>query len=331
MINEKQPIHNDEYIKKGALIMGELTRTSGEVVRQQAITADLYSRFIDFVDAKPKTIETYTRALKQFFAYLYRNNINQPQRADILAFREDLKATGHKPSTIQNYITTVRLFFQWTEQEHIYENIAAHIKGAKIDQGHKKDYLTGKQVKTLISDIDRTTEQGQRDYAILSLMITTGLRTIEVIRADIGDLRVIGNDTVLYIQGKGHDEKTDFVKVSEPVEMAIREYLRNRQADDSQPLFASEANRNKGDRMTTRSISRIVKDNLISAGFNSDRLTAHSLRHTAATLNLLNGGTIEETQQLLRHTSINTTMIYSHHLDRMKNNSEDRVAKAIFG
>ena len=311
--------------------MGELTRTSGEVVRQQAITADLYSRFIDFVDAKPKTIETYTRALKQFFAYLYRNNINQPQRADIIAFREDLKATGHKPSTIQNYITTVRLFFQWTEQEHIYENIAAHIKGAKIDQGHKKDYLTGKQVKTLISDIDRTTEQGQRDYAILSLMITTGLRTIEVIRADIGDLRAIGNDTVLYIQGKGHDEKTDFVKVSEPVEMAIREYLRNRQTDDRQPLFASEANRNKGDRMTTRSISRIVKDNLISAGFNSDRLTAHSLRHTAATLNLLNGGTIEETQQLLRHTSINTTMIYSHHLDRMKNNSEDRVAKAIFG
>ena len=311
--------------------MGELTRTSGEVVRQQAITADLYSRFIDFVDAKPKTIETYTRALKQFFAYLYRNNINQPQRADIIAFREDLKATGHKPSTIQNYITTVRLFFQWTEQEHIYENIAAHIKGAKIDQGHKKDYLTGKQVKTLISDIDRTTEQGQRDYAILSLMITTGLRTIEVIRADIGDLRVIGNDTVLYIQGKGHDEKIDFVKVSEPVEMAIREYLRTRQTDDSQPLFASEANKNKGDRMTTRSISRIVKGNLISAGFNSDRLTAHSLRHTAATLNLLNGGTIEETQQLLRHTSINTTMIYSHHLDRMKNNSEDRVAKAIFG
>ena len=311
--------------------MGELTRTSGEVVRQQAITADLYSRFIDFVDAKPKTIETYTRALKQFFAYLYRNNINQPQRADIIAFREDLKATGHKPSTIQNYITTVRLFFQWTEQEHIYENVAAHIKGSKIDQGHKKDYLTGKQVKALISDIDRTTEQGQRDYAILSLMITTGLRTIEIIRADIGDLRAVANDTVLYVQGKGHDEKTDFVKVSEPVEKAIREYLKNRQADDSQPLFTSEANRNKGGRMTTRSISRIVKENLISAGFNSDRLTAHSLRHTAATLNLLNGGTIEETQQLLRHTSINTTMIYSHHLDRMRNNSEDRVAKAIFG
>ena len=92
--------------------------------------------------------------------------------------------------------------------------------------------MTGQQVKTLINDIDRTTEQGQRDFAILSLMITTGLRTIEIIRADIGDLRAVANDTVLYIQGKGHDEKTDFVKVSEPVERAIRAYLKTRSIND---------------------------------------------------------------------------------------------------
>jgi integrase/recombinase XerD len=309
--------------------MEALARINNEV--QQAITEDLYSRFINYIDAKPKTIETYTRALKQFFAYLYGNNINHPQRADVIAFREGLKVTGHKPSTIQNYITTVRLFFQWTEQENIYKNIAAHVKGAKIDEGHKKDYLTGTQVKTLIGDIDRTTEQGQRDYAILVLMITTGVRTIEVIRADVADLRVLGGETVLYIQGKGHDEKTDFVKVNGYVETAIRAYLKNRQIDDSQPLFTSEANRNKGERMTTRSISRIAKDKLVNAGFNSDRLTAHSFRHTAATLNLLAGATIEETQQLLRHTNSSTTMIYAHHLDRMRNNSENRIANVIFG
>jgi integrase/recombinase XerC len=82
--------------------------------------------------------------------------------------------------------------------------------------------------------------------------------------------------------------------------------------------------------MTTRSISRIVKDRLIEAGFDSDRLTAHSLRHTAATLNLLNGGTVEETKQLLRHSNINTTLIYSHALERAKNDSENRIARAIF-
>ena len=83
--------------------------------------------------------------------------------------------------------------------------------------------------------------------------------------------------------------------------------------------------------MTTRSISRVAKESLIDIGLDSDRLTAHSFRHTAATLNLLNGGTVEETQQLLGHKNINTTLIYSHALERAKNNSEKRIAKAIFG
>ena len=78
-------------------------------------------------------------------------------------------------------------------------------------------------------------------------------------------------------------------------------------------------------------ISLIIKKRLKAAGYDSDRLTAHSLRHTAATLNLLNGASLEETQQLLRHTSINTTMIYVHALERAENNSEARIAAAIFG
>ena len=74
-----------------------------------------------------------------------------------------------------------------------------------------------------------------------------------------------------------------------------------------------------------------IEDHLIEIDLKSDRLTAHSLRHTAATLNLLNGGTVEETKQLLGHANINTTLIYSHALERAKNDSENRIAKAIFG
>jgi integrase/recombinase XerD len=312
--------------------MNELQLTgNSSITAAQAITDELYSRYISYVDAKPKTIETYTRALKQFFSYMKLNGIAQPVREDIIAFREELKP-DHKPTTVQNYITTVRQFFKWTEQERIYPNVADHIKGAKLDAAHKKDYLTSKQVKTVLSGMGRDSVQGLRDYAIMVLMITAGLRTIEIIRADTGDLRTAGDSTVLFIQGKGRDEKTDYVKVAEPAEDAIRAYLKARgEADPKQPLFASEANRNSGERLTTRSVSRIVKETLINAGFDSDRLTAHSLRHTAATLNLLNGGSLAETQQLLRHTSINTTMIYNHQLERANNNSEARVAKAIFG
>lgn len=68
-----------------------------------------------------------------------------------------------------------------------------------------------------------------------------------------------------------------------------------------------------------------------AAGLRSSRLTGHSLRHTAATLNLLYGGSVEETMQLLGHSNVNTTLIYSHALERAANNSEERIAKAILG
>lgn len=298
---------------------------------EQGFTAELFDRWTAYLDAAPKTVETYTRNIRPFAYFLKVNGITNPTRDDVISYRDQIKAK-YKPSTVQAYTMAVKLFYQWTAQEGIYPNIAEKVKGAKLDSDHKKDYLTSKQVSKLFQSIDRTTLRGKRDYAIIALMITSGLRTIEISRANIEDMRNVADFTALYIQGKGHDEKNTFVKVAEPVEAAIRDYLTARgRAGSSEPLFASDAHRNAGGRMTTRSISRIVKDNLKAAGFDSDRLTAHSMRHTAATLNLLNGGSIEETQQLLRHTNINTTLIYSHALERAKNNSEQRIAAAIFG
>ena len=283
------------------------------------------------IDASPKTIDTYSKAIKQFFIYLQDNGISQPQREDIVAYREYLKE-DHKPTTVQSYLAAVKLFFKWTEQEGFYQNIADRVKGAKIDSGFKKDYLTSKQVGKLLQTIDRTTLKGKRDYAMLSVMVTTGLRTISIINANIEDIRTAGDATALFYKGKGHEEKATYVKLAEPVEDAIRDYLTARGTiDGKEPLFSSVANRNSGGRMTTRSISRVAKESLIDVDLISDRLTAHSFRHTAATLNLLSGGTVEETQQLLDHANINTTLIYSHALERAKNNSEQRIAKAIFG
>lgn len=297
-----------------------------------AVNYDLYERFIAFLDASPKTIETYTRNLRQFFKYLSENYISEPKREDVIAYREYLKQDLNlKPTTIQNYIVVVRSFFQWTAQEGIYPNVSEKVKGAKISTQHKKDPLTTNQAKDIIRSFDRSTEAGARDYAIFSLMITGGLRDIEVQRANLEDLRILGDDTVLYIQGKGKEEKSDYVKIPHPVEKAIREYLKMRKGiKASGPLFSSTSNNNRGGRLTTRSISGIVKKAFKASGYDSDRLTAHSLRHTAGTLNLLNGGSLEDTQQLLRHQNINTTMIYLHHIDRAKNQSEERIAGALF-
>ena len=310
--------------------MQDLVKVDNKQLVGQGITANLYTRYISYIDAKPRTIETYTRALKQFFNYTQKNGITNPTREDIIAYRDSLKV-DHKPTTVQNYITALRQFFKWTEQEGLYKNVADKIKGAKISNDHKKDYLSGKQVKSVLDDITLEAEIGKRDYAIFSLMVTGGLRTIEIVRANIEDLRTLGDTAVLYIQGKGRDEKTDYVKLPSQVEKAIRDYLKDREGlKEGQPLFTSTSNNNRGGRVTTRTISGIVKGRLVVAGYNSDRLTAHSLRHTAATLNLLNGGSLEETQQLLRHTNLNTTMIYLHNMNRAKNQSEARIANAIF-
>lgn len=311
--------------------MSKITVINNSELINRTLTSDVFNRWASFIDASQKTVETYTKAIRQFINYLANTGISQPKREDIISYREYLKQ-DHKPTTVQGYLSAVKLFFQWTEQEGIYPNIANRVKGARIDTEHKKDYLTTKQVNKLLEAIDRTTLSGKRDYAILSVMVTTGLRTISIINANIEDIRTAGDDIALYYRGKGHAEKATYVKIAEPVEEAIRDYLTARgTADGKEPLFASIANRNNGGRMTTRSISRIVKNSLADVDLISDRLTAHSLRHTAATLNLLNGATVEETQQMLNHVNINTTLIYSHALDRAKNNSEARIARAIFG
>lgn len=291
---------------------------------------DLRARFFAYLDASPKTIQTYTRAIRQLFAWLHAEGIAQPERADILRWRDQLKA-DHAAATIQAYVIAARQFFKWTEAEGTYPNIADHIKGAKIRREHKKDALTADQVKAVLAKIDRSTEAGRRDYALFALLASCGLRDIEASRANIEDLRQVGGEAVLFVQGKGRADKAEYVKLAPAVEAAIRDYLATRpDASGDAPLFASRSNRAKDARLSTRSISATIKGALLRSGFNSSRLTAHSLRHTAITLALLGGCTLQEVQQFARHSSINTTQIYAHNLERAANRSEAAIAAAIF-
>lgn len=305
-------------------------RQDNTLQSEATISEALYLRFLEYLDASPKTVDTYSKAVRQLLRFLAERGITQPRREDIIAFRDYLKE-GHKPTTVQNYIIAVRLFFQWLGQEGIYPDVAQHIKGAKLTKEHKKDYLTSSQVKAVLKKIDRKTPQGRRDYAIFSLMVTGGLRDIEVHRANIEDLRTLGDSTVLYLQGKGREERAEYVKVPPQVEKAIRASLADREDTDGKlPLFISLSNNSFGDRISTRSISGLVKTSLRSAGYDSDRLTAHSLRHTAVTLSLLGGNSLQEVQQFARHANISTTQIYAHNLDRASNKCESTIAKAIF-
>ncbi len=303
-----------------------------QLIFQQNNLEDLFQQFIIFIDATPNTLRTYRGSLKQWFLYLRQNQIGHPDSETVRQYRQELQNSGKKPTTVKNYIIAVKRFFEWTEEAGFYPNIAKYIKSGHLSKNFKKDYLTSSQAKKILDEIDRSTLKGKRDYAMLVTMLTMGLRTIEITRANIEDIRTKGDATVLYVQGKGHEEKDDLIRMPYHVETAIRDYLSVRNiVNPSAPLFVSTSNHNHNGRMTTRSIRRIVKTAFISAGFNSPRLTAHSTRHTAATLSLLNGATLQQTQELLRHKNIGTTEIYAHNIDATTNPAATDVEKAILG
>lgn len=148
-------------------------------------------------------------------------------------------------------------------------------------------------------------------------MVTTGLRVGEVQTAEVKDIETTTGIALLYIKGKGRDTKDSFVVLEPSVLDAIDSYLKAR-GNYEGSLFKGLSNRSNG-KMAKDSISRIIKTRFKAIGLDNPRYTAHSLRHTAGTLSILSGAKLEETQQLLKHSNINTTMIYNHSLDAMQN------------
>lgn len=283
-------------------------------------------KFAASLDVKPATIDGYTKKVRDFLSWADRTNVVEPKTTDVLNYKHDLADRGLSPYSVSAYLSALRQFFNWTETEGLYPNIARGVRGAKTRRGFNKDALTASEVRRILQ-----ASESDRESALLTLLFTTGLRTVEVIRADVGDLRTQGGKTILYVQGKGRDAKDDFVVVPVKATETLYRYLSTRgPVNDSKPLFIGDGNRNRG-RLTTRTIRRIVTGIFHRAGLSSPKLTTHSTRHTAVTLALTAGASVQEAQALARHANVGTTMIYAHNLDRLKAGTEDRVAKVIWG
>lgn len=283
----------------------------------QALTtaADL-ARVIEYfaasTDVKPASRSLYVRTLRVFFDWVEATGrqVNALALADLIAYKEELLAAGKSPLTVASYINSLRRFYEWAEANKYYPNIARGVHAPKRLQEFHKQPLTVAQVGTLLR-YERA-EQSPRDYAIINLLVRTGLRTVEVIRANVGDIVFKGSQRVLMVQGKGRDAKDNFVILTEAAFMPIFEYLKTRQdATPEAPLFTSESNNNEGGRLTTRAVSAIAKRGLKNVGLDNRVFTAHSLRHTTAVNILRAGGTLEQVQHTLRHANPATTQIYT--------------------
>ena len=300
---------------------------------QQAFSESLFERFIDYTDRKDSTVKGYLTCIRQFIKWLHENNIQQPQREDIKAYRSYLKDRGDlAPSTQSQYLRAVKHFFRWTAAEGLYPNVADNLHGQKISRTHKKDALQRDDVAKIADSIDRTDEQGKRIYCMYMLCITCGLRCVELHRADVQDIKTTGDRCYLWIQGKGRDQKDSPVLIIPEVKEALTDYLETREtkAIAKSPLFTSTSNRSKGKRIAETTISTMLKDLLVSAGYDSDRLTPHSLRHTSGTGAYKATGNLFLAQKHQRHASPETTQIYVHAEEREERQTEQQVYDYYF-
>lgn len=312
--------------------MGSELATVADIAATSAPwSEDLVHLWLYNLDNKPKTRTTYAQHIAQFAKYLREAAVPYPTRRAVMGFRDHLTAVGRKATTVNAYLIAVKQMFKYLARVGKYPDVANGVKTLNVGKDHKRDNLTAAQASALMRECDDAkTIQRLRDRAMLALDITAGLRTIELSRANVGDLRTVGSQQWLAVQGKGHDDKDRLVKVTPEAERAIAAYLHRRgNATDDAPLFCSHSPKNTGHRMHSVSISAIIKAHLRDAGMDSPRLTAHSLRHTAATFAIEGGATIAQVQQVLGHTSINTTMIYNHAIERERNDAELRAGRQI--
>lgn len=314
--------------------MNELAKYEESTAIQEYGSAPIIERYLASLDLKPRSKETYSKAVSYFFAFLDREGIVQPRRSDVIAYKEEL-VENYSTCTAASYLTAVRSFFNFLNAETGYPNICAGVKNPRSRRsGHLKDALSAQQAKNVLEAMPRETVADKRDFAIIALLTLTGLRTIEVERANIEDIRSLDGAKVLYVWGKGRDGKDEYVKLTGIAQEAIREYLAAREEKDGKapataPLFASVSRRDYGQRITARSVSRIAKEALKAAGYDDARLTAHSFRHTAVTLALKGGASIRDAQQMARHGNVLTTERYAHDLRRLENAAEDAAQAAL--
>lgn len=270
----------------------------------------LVATFVATQDVKESSRALYTRTLSQFFKWIDETGkvLKELTRVDILEYKDFLLSTGHSNLTTGSYLVTVRKFYEWAESEKLYPNIAKGVKTPKRLQAFKKQHLTDAKSAELLQYFQQIS---LRDFAIVNLILRTGLRTIEVARANIEDITFIGERRVLKIWGKGRDEKDDFVVLTEKAYTPIANYLATRKgAKSGEPLFISNSHNSTGEALTTRTISGICKSGLKAVGLDGKEFTAHSLRHTTAVAILKQGGSITDVQDVLRHSSPVTSQIY---------------------
>lgn len=316
---------------------------SVEYFSDTLIDAFIQSRFA----ASENTNKTYRNSLRQLVKYFAANRITEPSEDAINSFINNLRAAKKSDSTLRLYTTTTKLYFAWLERRGVCKNCAADVRlSIKKSPTHKKRALTNEQAKSLLKAVIGDSLIARRDRCIIALALQTGVRTVEISRANVGDLRDDGCGGFFFgVTGKGRTAADAEVRIAPQVADMIRSYLELRgNVGADEPLFISTSRNNSwtknkyGVRLSEQSVGKLIKREMINVGIRSKdknkddkRITPHSTRHYAITQALRNKIDIRDVSQMARHSSLSITLIYAHDISVENRRAELSVAESLFG
>jgi len=282
-------------------------------------------QFLKRIDGADKTRQTYRDALLSFSRWW--SNVGAALSPDTVKAYRDWLRQRNTANTVSTYLVALRRFLDdCVERNILSQNPALGVRGVRKPRGHLRHDLSRSDLRRLFEQIDRSTPLGARDHAMINLMVRNGLRVVEVVRANVGDLEHIQGRAILRVLGKGRDARDEFVVLSELTRDILQSYLDARgAAQKNDPLFTSLGIRNRNGRLSTRTVHRRVTGYMNAAGIKTDKISPHSLRHSFVTLAIEGGATLVEAQAAARHRSVQTTMVYFHEHGRLRNPIEDRI------
>lgn len=286
-----------------------------KTVSEDETMQDAIDEYLHFIKVErglsANTQENYRRDLVKYQHYLESIGITKWSEVDrfvIMNFLKVLRDEDKASSSIVRMMSALRQFHLFLRQEKLtQDNPMQHIDSPKRKE-HLPDTLTLKEVETLIETPDVNTPLGLRNRAILETMYATGLRVSELIALKKDDLHLsIG---LIQTIGKGNKERVI------PIGDIAAEWL-NRYFAESRPELIRQRDVPEvfvnfhGQKLTRQGIWKNIKAIVKEAGIDKD-VTPHTLRHSFATHLLENGADLRMVQELLGHSSISTTQIYTH-------------------
>lgn len=256
------------------------------------------------------TLDSYRRDLNKFTRYLRRHdvdNLADVDRRTIMSFIEDLHTQRRAPATISRNLAAIRSFYSFLVVENLVKtNPASELDAPKIPK-RLPNVMTVSQVATLLEQPNTRTPAGLRDKAMLELLYATGIRVSELVELNIVDVNL--EMGFLRCLGKGSKER--IVPMGKSAIEAVANYMQNGRGkllrnSEEQAVFLNF----HGGRLTRQGFWKILKKYVRQAGFQGD-ITPHTLRHSFATHLLENGADLRAVQEMLGHSDIATTQIYT--------------------